>query len=270
MAVTLSACSTMKIFYNLADELIAREIAFHLELDEEGEERAGRVVEDLVAWHRTRMLPLYAAYLRDLAAVAAAGEPDRSAVNRLMGEGSRIWQLTVRGATPHLAPLLVRHSTPAKREFLRQRLAERQTEHLARLEKPRDERIRQRASRVTRNFERFIGDLDDPQREIIEQYVASTMNDDARRLANRELRNRAFISFLAARPRATEIAGFLDRLVLRSHEIVDPDYESFAGARFARFEELLFRILASLTPAQRAATAEKLRDHAEDFMELSG
>ncbi|MDP6173936.1 MAG: hypothetical protein QGF09_07220, partial [Rhodospirillales bacterium] len=60
LAVALAACSTLKVFYNLADELIAREIAFHLDLDDEGEALAERAVEDLVGWHRTRMLPLYA------------------------------------------------------------------------------------------------------------------------------------------------------------------------------------------------------------------
>ncbi len=206
LAVALAACSTLKVFYNLADELIAREIAFHLDLDDEGEALAERAVEDLVGWHRTRMLPLYADYLRELAAITQAGKTDRAAVSKLMAEGKRVWELTVRGATPHLAPLFVRHSAPAKRDFLSQRLALRQTEHRTehrdRQKEPKPERIDQRTRRVARLFERFLGDLNDPQYRIIEQYVSTTMGGTDRRLANRTLRNRAFIAFLAKRPSA--------------------------------------------------------------------
>ncbi len=269
LAATLTACSSLKIFYNLAGELIHREIAFFLDLDEEGEALAERVVEGLIQWHRTRMLPLYATYLCGLAGLAEEKTPKRSSVAAFMEQGRRLWAQTVKGATPHAGRLLVQHTTPGRRQFLRNRLAKRQEERRADHAGAADERAAKRVERITRNFERFIGDLNDGQIEIIRRYVVASPGDPERRLANHDLRNKAFVDFLGGTPKAQAIADYLNRLVLTPYKITDPAYEKFSRARFARLEALLADILLSLTPKQRSAASQNLRDHAQDFNELA-
>lgn len=96
------------------------------------------------------------------------------------------------------------------------------------------------------------------------------MDGNSRWLRTRGLRQQAFLDFLAQRPDEAEIEPFLFKIVLRGHEVVEPEYESISEARWQRFETLLGDILLSLTPAQRSTAVETLREYAAELLELSG
>ena len=114
-----------------------------------------------------------------------------------------------------------------------------------------------------------MGDLNEIQNNLINRYAKSTINDAKRRLDNRNLRQSALLTFLAGKPNEMEIDAFIRQIVLRSHEIVDPDYKGYSEERIDRFTTLLVNIFAASTNDQRRATSEKLRSYAQDFSEIS-
>ena len=114
-----------------------------------------------------------------------------------------------------------------------------------------------------------MGDLNEIQNNLINRYAKSTINDAKRRLAHRNLRQSALLTFLAGKPNKMEIDAFISQIVLRAHEIVDPDYKGYSEERIARFTTLLVNIFAASTNDQRQATSEKLRSYAQDFSEIS-
>jgi hypothetical protein len=137
------------------------------------------------------------------------------------------------------------------------------------LAEPLEQRLEARVERIVENFERVTGDLDDAQRQIIRRYAEATAGDNAVWLRNRVNRQRAFTEFLSRRPDEAQISAFVFRILLRAHEIVDPEYRAVSEARWMRFETLLFDIMTSLSAEQRETLSATLRDYAAEMLELS-
>ena len=270
LAIAVSGCSRLSLVYGFAGPALSREAAYHLNLDET--EQA--VVDDRVAafldWHSAVMLPRYARFLSDQADIVERGPPDRATVADTVTKLRTLLDDLVAGAAPYTADVLVNHTAPGKVRYLKARMDERLAERLEEAaEDPPEERLEDRVERTADNFERLTGDLNDGQKEIIRRYVKATLADNAIWLKNRANRQRAFTEFLSRRPGEAEIGAFVQRILLRPHEIVDPDYLAVSERRWTRFETLLFEIMVSLTDEQRETLVETLRGYAAEMLDLS-
>ena len=265
----LAACSSFKIMYDFADDYIKQEAKFFLKFDEQGEQHLNDQVDKMMEWHNAIMLPRYAAYLRQLANQLDHGLYGATAITKGMKDGRILLQNTVAGVAPYVARILVRQTIIENIEHLRLKLIERSKEQKEKLARPIEKQTEDRTERLTKNVGRFMGDLNEIQNNLINRYAKSTINDAKRRLDNRNLRQSALLTFLAGKPNEMEIDAFIRQIVLRSHEIVDPDYKGYSEERIARFTTLLVNIFAASTNDQRRATSEKLRSYAQDFSEIS-
>ena len=266
----LTACSGVKFFYSLIDDFIWDSVEYHLDLEDDGEKAFTRqMVRELVDWLRSEMLPVYARHLREQADFLAKGPMQRDRLEKSFGEGRELILATVKGAIPHVAAVLVRHRSDDRRAYFRDRMKEKLDERLEDQKEPRDERLEERIERIVDNFERFTGDLNDRQLAVIRKHAEKSVDDMAYRLANRRLRQRAFINFLATQPDQAAIGAYLEKLLMHPWEIVQPEYKEFSAAAIARFREMLFTVVMSLTPQQRQKAAATLRSYADDFTDLS-
>ena len=265
----LAACSSFKIMYDFADDYIKQEAKFFLKFDEQGEQNLNDQVDKMMEWHNAIMLPRYAAYLRQLANQLDHGLYGATAITKGMKDGRILLQNTVAGVAPYVARILVRQTIIENIEHLRLKLIERSKEQKEKLARPIEKQTEDRTERLTKNVGRFMGDLNEIQNNLINRYAKSTINDAKRRLDNRNLRQSALLTFLAGKPKEMEIDAFINQIVLRAHEIVDPDYKGYSEERIARFTTLLVNIFAASTNDQRQATSEKLRSYAQDFSEIS-
>ena len=254
----LAACSSFKIMYDFADDYIKQEAKFFLKFDEQGEQHLNEQVDKMMEWHNTIMLPRYAAYLRQMANQLDHGLYGATAITKGMKDGRILLQNTVAGVAPYVARILVRQTNIENTEHLRLKIIERSKEQKENLARPIEKRTEDRTERVTKNLGRFMGDLNEIQNNLVNRYAKSTINDAKRRLDNRNLRQSALLTFLARKPNEMEIDAFIRQIVLRSHEIVDPDYKGFSEERIDRFTMLLANIFAASTNDQRRATSEKL------------
>jgi len=267
--VGLAACSSTQLIYSLADEFIEDEIAFFLDLDEQEEAFLETQVEELVAWHRTSMLPKYATYLNGLANSLEANKYGRSEIAAAMTSGRALIEDTVRGVTPRASVVLARHMTDDDIAFMEKRMAERREEQLDDLQEPEAERYKDRLDRLESNFERFFGDLTEDQMALLQVHARATLPDSKTRLENRTERQKVFIEFLKTKPSEQELTAFLDKLLLRGHELVNPGYKAFSDFVRSRFQTLLVNIVAISTPEQRQEAVENLRDYVRDFQDIS-
>ena len=265
----LAACSSFKIMYDFADDYIKQEAKFFLKFDEQGEQHLNDQVDKMMEWHNAIMLPRYAAYLRQLANQLDHGLYGATAITKGMKDGRILVQITVAGVAPYVARILVRQTIIENIEHLRLKLIERSKEQKEKLAQPIEKRTKDRTERLIKNVGRFVGDLNKIQNNLINRYAKSTINDAKRRLDNRNLRQSALLTFLAGKPKEMEIDAFISQIVLRAHEIVDPDYKGYSEKRIARFTTLLVNIFAASTNDQRQATSENLRSYAQEFSEIS-
>ena len=265
----LAACSSFKIMYDFADDYIKQEAKFFLKFDKQGEQHLNDQVDKMMEWHHTIMLPRYAAYLRQLANQLDHGLYGATAITKGMKDGRILLQNTVAGVAPYVARILVRQTIIENIEHLRLKLIERSKEQKEKLARPIEKRTEDRTERLMKNVGRFMGDLNEIQNNLINRYAKSTINDAKRRLDNRNLRQSALLTFLAGKPKEMEIDTFISQIVLRAHEIVDPDYKGYSEKRIARFTTLLVNIFAASTNDQRLETSKKLRSYAQEFNEIS-
>ena len=146
----------------------------------------------------------------------------------------------------------------------------RRQERIIDLSKSKDILYEERLNRLTSNFERFFGDLEDSQKKVLEVYASETLNDSRVRLHNRTLRQKVFIKFLKTKPTEVELTNYLNKLLLEGHMITNPSYENFSEISVKKFHNLLVNMLAKSSIIQRETIITKLRNYAEDFKIVSG
>ena len=123
--------------------------------------------------------------------------------------------------------------------------------------------------RLTENFERFFGDLNDSQLALLKSHTSLTLGESRIRLHNRTLRQKAFIRFLKTQPTEEELTTYMEKLLLRGHLITNPSYKAFSENSLKRFNTLLVNMLAISSAEQRKKIINKLRNYAEDFKTIS-
>lgn len=266
----LTACSSTRLIYIFVDEFIQDEVAYFLDLDSKEEVLLRQQVSEMVEWHRTFMLPSYSSYLTDLADKFELGHYGTDDITKALENARSLIEKTVIGLTPHASKFLVRHQTVKTIEFMKKRMAKRQEERLMELSKPEEILYEERLERLTSNFERFFGNLTNPQVMLLEAYTLATLGDSRIRLHNRTLRQKVFVSFLGNKPTEAELTLYLNKLLLRGHLITNPAYKSFSEGTLEQFRDLLVNILASSSAKQQSTIISKLRDYAEDFKAVSG
>ncbi|MBO6948723.1 MAG: hypothetical protein JJ855_12160 [Rhodospirillales bacterium] len=268
--LALSACSSVKLFYGFADNALESRAEQYLDLDAADEKLVREEVARLVAWHRTAMLPRYAAFLNRQADTNDKGPWRREDVAAAFTEFRVLLDDTVAGAAPYISRVLARHTAPSKVDHLEAQMAAYiAEERLEEQEAPFDELLEQRVDRRVANLERFIGPLRDDQVEIVRLHTRPTVGDRMLWLDQLEKRQRALADYLRRDPASAALAAFVYQLVLRGYDIVDPSYKNVSAARWRKLEALYADVMASLSEEQRLNLSRTLRGYAKDILELA-
>ena len=266
----LTACSSTRFIYTLVEKFIEEEIKYFIDLDEEEEALMNQQVSEMVNWHRTSMLPIYAIYLTNLADKLEVGQYSDDDITISLTNGRSLIEETVIGLTPYASKFINRHQKVEEVDFMQNRMLKRQQERLVELSKSEDIQYKKRLERLKSNFQRFLGDLNDSQILLLEAYSHETLGDSRTRLQNRTLRQKVFIRFLRTQPTKEELTAYLNKLLLRGHLIINPTHEAFSKTSLERFRLLLVNILRISSTTQREKLISKLRDYAEEFKAVSG
>jgi len=269
VTMVLGGCSQFKMLYSLGSEAIQSEAEFYLILTWEEEAALARSVANLALWHRTDMLPRYAAFLQETAARFNAGPLDTASVEATVALMRGLLEKTVEGASPFVADVLVSHTAPRKVAYLRDRLDKRLAERRAEEKLARVEWISERTKKSVGRFEHFLGEITPTQEAIVRRYFDDIADTSATWQKMREKRQKAFTDFLAQQPDRESIARFVPRILLRSAEIVGPNYKVLADAWWKRVTGWMSEMAASMSQAQREHLVGTLRAYANDMIDLS-
>ena len=267
--ILVTACSSTRLIYSFTDKFIKDEINYFLYLDEEEQLLMNQQVSEMINWHRTSMMPSYASYLDDIADTLEVGQYDANKITIIIDEGRTLIEDTIVGLTPYASRFLIRIKNDEAIEFMKKKMLMRQQERIIKLSGAKEIRYEDRLDKLTSNFKRFFGDLTDAQIEILETHSHETLNDSRIRLHNRTLRQKAFVRFLKTQPNEEELNAYLNKLLIRGHEIINPNYQDFSEASLSRFKMLLINMLAISTDKQRNVMIGKLRSYAEEFNTIS-
>ena len=246
----LTACSSSRLVYTFVNKFIEDEVAYFLDLNKEEEVVLSQQISEMVAWHKTSMLPKYATYLTDIADMIEMEQYEASDISKILENGSSLIKETVNGLTPYASKFLIRHQN-------------------VELSKPEELLHEKRLRRLKSNFKRFFGDLNNSQVILLEAHSQSTLGESRIRLHNRTVRQKVFIRFFRTKPAEAELTAYLNKLLLRGHLITNPTYQIFSEVSLDRFHGLLVNILETSSKEQRDTIISNLRDYAEDFNDVS-
>ena len=266
----LTTCSSTRLIYTFMDEFIKDEVSYFLDLNDNEKVLLNQRVSEMVTWHRTSMLPKYSEFLYNIADNLEDEKYSAVEVKKLLENGRFLIEETVIGITPYVSKFLIQHQTVENIIFIENSMLSRRQERTIELSKNKDVLYEKRFKRLISNFERFFGDLNDSQKNILEVYARETLNDSRVRLHNRTLRQKVFIKFLQTEPTEVELTNFLNKLLLEGHMITNPSYETFSEMSVKKFRIILVKMLAKSSIIQRKTIITKLRNYAEDFKIVSG
>jgi hypothetical protein len=265
LALALGGCSSFSLLYSFAGNYVIAQADTYLAPTEEEEAFIEKKTAELIKWHSTVMLPQYAQAFTNWADRVEAGPLERQSTTTVLKELRQLIDQVIEGGAPFGAAVLARHTSPDQMQTLRRVVAEKMAEKREEYE-DRDNQIADRTETITDNFERITGTLDEAQRGKIKDYVVSSEANTADWLANRQKRQEAFLSFLDKRPDEAQIAKFIVQILLRPHEIVNPEYRKVSERRWAVIDQMMFDVMSTLTEAQRKETVRNLRDYAADML----
>ena len=267
--VLVTACSSTRLIYSFTDKFFKDEINYFLYLDEEEKLLMNQQVSEMINWHRTSMLPSYASYLDNIADTLEVRQYDANKITIIIDEGRTLIEDTIVGLTPYASRFLIRINNDEAMEFMKKQMLMRQQERIIKLSEPREIRYKDRLDKLTTNFKRFFGDLTNAQIEMLETHSHKTLNDSRVRLHNRTLRQKVFVRFMKSQPNEAELNAYLNKLLIRGHEIINPNYKDFSQASLSRFKILLIKMLAISSDKQRNVMIGKLRSYAREFNTIS-
>ncbi len=265
----LISCSSTRFLYTFVDSFIEDEITYFFDLDKEEEVFLSQQISEMVVWHKQTMLPTYATYLSNIADMLEIEQYRSSNIFNVLTNGKFLIEETVAGLTPYASKFLITHQTIETIEFMEKRMLTRRQERITELSKTDDILYEERLEKLTKNFNRFLGDLTNTQVKLIELHARATIKESRIRLHNRTLRQKVFIRFLKNKPTEAELTSYLNKLLLRGYLITNPGYQDFSKASLNRFSTLMVNILETSTKKQRETVIRKLRDYADDFKTVS-
>ena len=268
-ALMLSSCSTVKIAYGYADTLIEGFAERYLDLTDAQEALVDAETARYMAWHRRAMLPRYVAYLRDIADTQANRKFNRAAFEQSARRGEDLWKDTARGGVEAVSKVLATQTTPERLEHLRARWLEREQEMRKEYGGTAEERREKGVERIVDSFEFFTGDLEPFQVAIIEKHAKKLDAYGGLWEKNRVRRRQEFLSFMANQPGAADIQAFLTSMLEHPEQFQDPAYRPVAAQARRDIEDLVYDVLASLTPDQRDTFVDTLRGYADDLSDLT-
>jgi hypothetical protein len=268
-AVLLPACSTVKLAYNNADEVIAWMTDDYLALNREQEDGLRVLLVRFHTWHRSTQLPEYARLLDSANRRLATGltEADVAWAADAIEDRYRILALRAHADAARVLATLSDEQVAHLRRKLED--SNRKWAEANGAEASAEEQKRMRARRLLERIEHWTGTLSGAQTVRLTEWIDALPLITDQSMAFRLRRQRDFLSLLATRHDAEALSTRLRAWLLardRTHAPeYGPDYARFVAGR-ARLYVEGFRLLSA---EQRQHVANRLQRYSQAFRELA-
>jgi hypothetical protein len=266
LAAVVGGCSRITVAYNSASFFIERYADDYLALDGAQMAQWSPTLKSALARHREEELPYLAAFFDSAGKDAAAGftpADARCLLDRFEVIYRRHFVLAADAAGPLLAGLDDRQIDELAAKFAEEAEEDRVDESPAAVAK----RERKRGERYADNLEWWVGDLTSKQRGILLD-VARRMPDTAKDwYAYRDNKRRELIRLLRGGASAEGVEAFL-RDWLVDYNDLPADLQGARSGLRRHMTDLLVRIDATLSDAQRRHFVDRLHGLRDDFMTL--
>ena len=268
----LAGCSTVKLAYNQAPQLLSWQLNRYLDLSQPQAERVRDELADLHRWHRDTLLPEHAGLLQKLRQQLPAPMSAEQACRAYADLRTQIDQLLAR-AEPSLV-WLASDLSEAQIRSLQKKQADSNADWKKEwLDPPPDKLREHRYQLLLSRTEDFYGTLQEPQKAALRSYIAQSSFDPQRTYAERQRRQQDLVQVLrkiAAERGNTEQARTLLRGYLaRLNTSPDAAYQRYAATLVDEGCAGFALVHSAMTPAQRLQAVASIGAYEQDFITLA-
>ncbi len=269
----LTACSSVKLAYNYAPNLIAYRMNGYLNLDETQQLLLDQELANFSAWHEETALPQYTKLLDQWATRVASDQPFK-AQEILAIQESVEQQLQALGmrASQQLGPLMVTLG-PQQIKQLQSKFETSNKEYVADYLKNAESpsHVKKRHARVIKRFEDWLGTLTAAQQKILTDVSDSRAPVMRAWETERQLRQRALLSLLSGQLGADPVQAqaSLENYLASLNQYREPSLGAQRDQLRLEWAQATAAILNSASPVQKKFLQNKLRGYAQDFAALT-
>jgi hypothetical protein len=263
-ASVLGGCSAMRFAYDNADTYLRWRAMSYLDLHGEAADELDERIQRMLAWHRSRALPQYAALAEEAAQRLKRGLARADVAWAYDGVQAQA-QEGLHALAEQFAPLLDR-LTPEQQRHFEERIAD-ENRKFARdfLRGSAEERRARRAQRLEERLEDWVGRLSKPQVERIRQFSERAPLVDEMRDRDRKRIQAEVLALVRARRAAERLPA----LALDWRRGREPAFVAANEVLRAEFHAAIADIDRTLTPAQRARAVAQFEGYAQDMRLLA-
>ena len=224
LCLLLSACST-KLAYNYLDWILEWYVADLVNLTEDQEWQLNEALTKQLAWHRKQQLPLYVKSLDELTQGINNGLTV-DLLQKLYSDQEKGWEQLKQQIAPTMAELFQTMSE-SQIEQLLDNLEDRNQElEEDYVNKPRDERIKQRTERMIDRIENWTGSLNESQTQLIARWSQQIRPLSKQWIANRRTWQTELGSIIKQYRNTPEFAVLIEKLFLNDRKAWTEPYHS--------------------------------------------
>lgn len=268
----MAGCSTVKLAYNQAPQLLSWQLNRYLDLTQPQAERVRDELADLHRWHRDILLPEHAGLLQKLRQQLPAPMSAEQACRAYADLRTQIDQLLAR-AEPSLVWLASDLSESQIRSLQKKQADSNADWKKEWLDLPPDKLREHRYQLLLSRTEDFYGTLQEPQKAALRSYIAQSSFDPQRTYAERQRRQQDLVQVLrkiAAERGNTEQARTLLRGYLaRLNTSPDAAYQRYAATLVDEGCAGFALVHSAMTPAQRLQAVASIGAYEQDFIALA-
>lgn len=268
----LAGCSTVKLAYNQAPQLLSWQLNRYLDLSQPQAERVRDELADLHRWHRDTLLPEHAGLLQKLRQQLPAPMSAEQACRAYADLRTQIDQLLARAESSLV--WLASDLSEAQIRSLQKKQADSNADWKKEwLDPPPDKLREHRYQLLLSRAEDFYGTLQEPQKAALRRYITQSSFDPQRTYAERQRRQQDLVQVLRkiAEERGntdqarTLLRGYLARL----NTSPDAAYQRYAATLVDEGCAGFALVHSAMTPAQRLQAVASIGAYEQDFITLA-
>ena len=263
----LSGC-TLKNAYKQLDWVLAGMIEDYVSLSESQEADVDARIASFLKWHQFTQLKVYAEDLQQVQQYTSLGLDDASA-DEIFQRFMRSWDTLKEHVAPEMADLLLTLNDKQQKQMF-EKLAEQNQELEDEInEYTQEERYERAGDKMIENFERWLGEINDQQKEILRSWPPKFKPLDDDRMAFRLKWQAALRNVLQSPLSKAEKREQLISLIKNPDTYQSEEHKQKLVYNSKQLKALILSFDQTLTQQQRGFLAGRLDHIITTFQELA-
>ena len=267
LCLVLAGCNRVGLAYRNLDVIIPWTLNDYLDMNAGQKSWFNDTLKDHLAWHCTTQLPGYLDWLDRLQQMVDNNQVTDAALQARTVEAKQAIAEVAREITPSAIQLLQGLDDQQVKEMsdaLAKDLRKRQDEYL---KPPLAQQIKERAQRMSKRLDAWIGPLSDSQQNRVTAWSIALGEQNQEWIGNRARWQAQFIAAVQQRHSA-DFPQKMQQLLVDRESLWTPEYKAAYARTETAARSLIADLMAESTPQQRMKLTQKIDGVRSDFKAL--